>query len=161
MSSSPFGIEFRRPEIREAFRVCPTPGRHTDYALVHDPDNDDWFPIAENIRHAATNIRTVRVRLCENTSGGRFLWPIDLATVLPSDVGPTPAELVMATAAESVWCAQQETVEGCSFSTIPPGVYVEPVWGNHSFDDAIESAFWSKVIGSLSHPLLLSQRGAS
>lgn len=160
MIASCFTIERRPPRCGEMVRVCPTFGSASDYSMLYAPEEDDWYPLGASIYPRIDGATLVRVRLCENTAGERFLWCIDLTNALATDDSPMAAELVMATAAESVWCSRQETVMGMSFTTLPRGVFPEPIWGRHSVADSIEKAFWDRVITSADHPLLAARQVA-
>lgn len=153
-------IPRRHPHVGEFFRVCPAMGHRTDYSMVYAPDEDDWYAVAPSVRSDICSLTTARVSVCENLVGERFVWCIDLARSLPSYGSPAAAELVMATAAESLWCSRQETLAGLSFSTLPRGVYPEPIWGALSYTTALESAFWDRFITSAEHPLLVAHQVA-
>lgn len=151
-------IERRPPRFGEMIRVCPTFGCASDFSMIYAPGEDDWYPVLAAVARDIDYASLVRVRLCENTAGERFLWCIDLADALPTDDSPMAAELAMATAAESVWCSRQETMMGTSFTTLPHGVFPEPIWGPYSVADSLENAFWDRVITSADHPLLGSRQ---
>ena len=156
MAFNNFTIERRPPRVGEMIRVCPTFGTASDYSMIYAPEEEDWYPLGASIYPDVDGATLVRVRLCENTAGERFLWCIDLADALPTDDSPMAAELVMAAAAESVWCSRQETLTGMSFATLPHGVFPEPIWGPYSVADSVEKAFWDRVITSADHPLLVA-----
>lgn len=159
MTGHCYSVERRRPHVGELIRVCPTFGTPSDHPMIYAPEEGDWYPLAASVRRDIDRPWVVRVRLCENTEGERFLWCIDLAKTLPTDDSPLSAELVMATAAESVWCSRQESLGGLTFTTHPQGVFEEPTWGKYSVGDAIEKAFWNRVITSTDDPRLLAHRG--
>lgn len=153
-------IPVRKPGGRNFFRV------HSDeeYRLYNVPvvedDKHEWHILAADLEIPEDLERFVcyvNLITCLNHKGTLFLWPYKNST---NDWSKSASRIVRRAVGEWVRLSADMDANGYRVETAPPELRaIEPAWPKMTFEEILNTAFESKCIDSLIHPLIRSLRG--
>lgn len=153
-------IPVRKPGSRTFFRAHPD----EEYRLYNVPlaedDKHEWhilspdLEIPEDLERFISHVNLIT---CLNHKGTLFLWPYKNST---NDWSKSASRAVRRAATEWIRLIPDMDANGYRVETAPPELQaVEPVWPKMTFEEILNTAFESKCIDSLNHPVIRSLRG--
>jgi hypothetical protein len=153
-------IPVRKPGSRNFFRVHPDEEFRLYNVPVFEDDKHEWHILAADLEVPEDLERFVcHVNLitCLNHKGTLFLWPYKNST---NDWSKSASRIVRRAVSEWVRLSADMDANGYRVETAPPELRaIDPAWPKMTFEEILNTAFESKCIDSLDHPVLRGLRG--
>jgi hypothetical protein len=155
-------IPVRKPGSRNFFRVHP----EEEYRLYNVPviEDDkrephilaDDLEIPEDLERFVSHVNLIT---CINSKGTLFLWWFKNST---NDWSKSAMRITRRATVEWVRTSADMDANGYRVETAPPELRaIEPTWPKMTFGEILNTAFDSKCIDTLDHPVIRSLRGLS